>query len=246
MRPEKAINEGNLTFANIGSGLKDDLRGDFDKVLGFFGPVAGILQQIPFLGTIFNLLKRLTLKTLAYFLTAGKNFITSFKQRKKADKDSADFYKKQNKQNEKANRDKAKGVGASPAATAASGDPTDGQPQDDGEGGFVFQKASLFLVTAAAIGGPAGAALGGAAAGMTSFGKAAFAMGKALVIGGVALGIGLFIGIIQAATSINEQTLSFVPKLVVVLITFGLLANLMMVQLTDYFHFIFEQVTQVG
>ena len=28
----------------------------------------------------------------------------------------------------------------------------------------------------------------------------------------VALGIGLFIGIIQAATSINEQTLSFVPK----------------------------------
>ena len=59
-------------------------------------------------------------------------------------------------------------------------------------------------------------------------------------------GIGLFIGIIQAATSINEQTLSFVPKLVVVLLTFGLLANLMMVQLTDYFHFIFEQVTQVG
>ena len=33
----------------------------------------------------------------------------------------------------------------------------------------------------------------------------------------VALGIGLFIGIIQAATSINEQTLSFVPKLFVVL-----------------------------
>ena len=50
-----------------------------------------------------------------------------------------------------------------------------------------------------------------------------------------ALGIGLFVGIIQAATSINEQTLSFVPKLFVVLITFGLLANLMMVQLSDYF-----------
>ena len=28
----------------------------------------------------------------------------------------------------------------------------------------------------------------------------------------LALGIGLFIGIIQAATSINEMTLSFVPK----------------------------------
>ena len=61
-----------------------------------------------------------------------------------------------------------------------------------------------------------------------------------------ALGIGLFGGIIQAATSINEQTLSFVPKLFVVLITFGLLANLMMVQLSDYFLFIFEQVAQVG
>ncbi len=63
---------------------------------------------------------------------------------------------------------------------------------------------------------------------------------------GVALVIGLVIGIIQAATSINEMTLSFVPKLVVVLLTFGLLANLMLVQLTDYFAFVFDQVAQVG
>ena len=63
---------------------------------------------------------------------------------------------------------------------------------------------------------------------------------------GVALAIGLFIGIIQAATSINEMTLSFVPKLVVVLITFGLFANLMLVQLTDYFAFVFDQVSQIG
>ena len=63
---------------------------------------------------------------------------------------------------------------------------------------------------------------------------------------GTALAVGLTIGILQAATSINEQTLSFVPKLFVVLITFGLLANLMMVQLSDYFYFIFEQVAQVG
>jgi flagellar biosynthetic protein FliQ len=62
----------------------------------------------------------------------------------------------------------------------------------------------------------------------------------------VALAIGLVIGIIQAATSINEMTLSFVPKLVLVLLTFGLLANLMMLQLTDYFAFVFEQVAQVG
>ena len=63
---------------------------------------------------------------------------------------------------------------------------------------------------------------------------------------GVALAIGLLIGIIQAATSINEMTLSFVPKLVVVLITFGLYANLMLVQLTDYFAFVFDQVSQIG
>ena len=62
----------------------------------------------------------------------------------------------------------------------------------------------------------------------------------------VALAIGFFVGIIQAATSINEQTLSFVPKLVLVLLSFGLLANLMLVQLTDYFVFIFDQVAQVG
>ena len=62
----------------------------------------------------------------------------------------------------------------------------------------------------------------------------------------VALGIGLFVGIIQAATSINEATLSFVPKVVLVLLTFAFLANFMLVQLSDYFTFIFDQVTQVG
>ena len=61
---------------------------------------------------------------------------------------------------------------------------------------------------------------------------------------GVALAIGLVIGILQAATSIQEMTLTFVPKLVLVVIAFGLLANFMMVQLADYFTFIFDQVAQ--
>ena len=60
----------------------------------------------------------------------------------------------------------------------------------------------------------------------------------------VALAIGLMIGILQAATSIQEMTLTFVPKLVLVVIAFGLLANFMMVQLSDYFSFIFDQVAQ--
>ena len=60
----------------------------------------------------------------------------------------------------------------------------------------------------------------------------------------VALAIGLAIGILQAATSIQEMTLTFVPKLVLVVLAFGLLANFMMVQLSDYFIFIFDQVAQ--
>ena len=62
----------------------------------------------------------------------------------------------------------------------------------------------------------------------------------------VALGIGLLIGIIQAATSINEMTLSFVPKLVLVLLTLALFSNLMLTGLSDYFAFIFDQIASIG
>ena len=62
----------------------------------------------------------------------------------------------------------------------------------------------------------------------------------------IALAIGLLIGMVQAATSINEMTLSFVPKVIIVLVSIGLLGNYMMVQLSDYFLFIFERVAEVG
>ena len=62
----------------------------------------------------------------------------------------------------------------------------------------------------------------------------------------VALGIGLLIGIIQAATSINDMTLSFVPKLVLVLLTLALIANFMLTGLSDYFAFIFDQIDAIG
>ena len=62
----------------------------------------------------------------------------------------------------------------------------------------------------------------------------------------VALGIGLLIGIIQAATSINEMTLSFVPKLVLVLLTLALIANFMLTGLSDYFALIFDQIAAIG
>ena len=62
----------------------------------------------------------------------------------------------------------------------------------------------------------------------------------------LALGIGLFIGIIQAATSINEMTLSFVSKVIVVRLGIGLLGNFFMMGLVEYFNFIFDQVAGVG
>ena len=62
----------------------------------------------------------------------------------------------------------------------------------------------------------------------------------------IALAVGLIIGIIQAATSINEMTLSFVPKLVIVMISFGLLSSFILTQLSDYFGFNFDQIVNIS
>ena len=63
---------------------------------------------------------------------------------------------------------------------------------------------------------------------------------------GVALSIGLLVGVLQAATSINEMTLSFVPKLILVLTTIALLSGMMMTQMSNYFTFIFQEIALVG
>ena len=63
---------------------------------------------------------------------------------------------------------------------------------------------------------------------------------------GAALAIGLGIGIIQAATSIQEMTLSFVPKIVIVIFAIGFLANFLLVSLTDYFQFIFDTISGIN
>ena len=63
---------------------------------------------------------------------------------------------------------------------------------------------------------------------------------------GAALAIGLVIGIIQAATSIQEMTLSFVPKIVIVVFAIGFLANFLLVSLTDYFQFIFDTISGIN
>lgn len=62
---------------------------------------------------------------------------------------------------------------------------------------------------------------------------------------GAALAIGLVIGIVQAATSIQEMTLSFVPKIVLVIFAMGVFANFFLVSLTDYFEFIFDTISGI-
>ena len=62
---------------------------------------------------------------------------------------------------------------------------------------------------------------------------------------GVALAVGLVIGIVQAATSINEQTLSFVPKLAVAMLTLALASGFMLTVMVDYFQTIFEAIRAI-
>ncbi|MEK9851063.1 MAG: flagellar biosynthetic protein FliQ, partial [Candidatus Puniceispirillum sp.] len=62
----------------------------------------------------------------------------------------------------------------------------------------------------------------------------------------VALLIGLFIGIIQAATSINEMTLSFVPKLIMVLLVFGLISGYMLNTVSGFFMLTFDQIAAIS
>lgn len=71
----------------------------------------------------------------------------------------------------------------------------------------------------------------------------------ALIAGPVliaALVVGLVVGIIQAATSVNEQTLSFIPKLAVTALVFVVLGAAMMALLTDFTAEIMAQVANLS
>lgn len=57
-----------------------------------------------------------------------------------------------------------------------------------------------------------------------------------------ALITGIIIGMVQAATSINEATLSFVPKLIVVAVTLMLFGGSIMVLIADFTHEIFARI----
>lgn len=57
-----------------------------------------------------------------------------------------------------------------------------------------------------------------------------------------ALVTGLIVSIFQAATQINEQTLSFVPKLIATFITLVLAGPWMITILTDFIRRLFESI----
>lgn len=50
----------------------------------------------------------------------------------------------------------------------------------------------------------------------------------------VSLAVGLLVSIFQTVTSIQEQTLTFVPKIVAVFLTIILLGNWMLTQITEF------------
>ena len=60
------------------------------------------------------------------------------------------------------------------------------------------------------------------------------------------LAVGLAVGIIQAATSVNEQTLTFVPKLAAVAFVLVILGASMMALVTDFTQDIFVEIARIG
>ncbi|WP_339827526.1 flagellar biosynthetic protein FliQ [uncultured Parasphingorhabdus sp.] len=57
-----------------------------------------------------------------------------------------------------------------------------------------------------------------------------------------ALLVGILLGMVQAATSINEQTLSFVPKLVVVAVVLGVFGGSILLLIADFTREIYGRI----
>lgn len=59
---------------------------------------------------------------------------------------------------------------------------------------------------------------------------------------GLALIVGLIVAIFQATTSIQEQTLTFLPKLIVILLVIALLGGTMFTSLGEYTVALFNRI----
>jgi len=60
-----------------------------------------------------------------------------------------------------------------------------------------------------------------------------------------ALAVGLLVSMFQAATQINEQTLSFIPKLFIVFAVLLFTGNWMLGLLTNYVNVLFESIPSI-
>jgi flagellar biosynthetic protein FliQ len=61
-----------------------------------------------------------------------------------------------------------------------------------------------------------------------------------------ALAVGLIVAILQAATSIQEQTLTFVPKVVVILVMLAVFGGLMFTSLGNYTLELFRRIPEMA
>ncbi|MES2616115.1 MAG: flagellar biosynthesis protein FliQ [Bdellovibrionota bacterium] len=62
----------------------------------------------------------------------------------------------------------------------------------------------------------------------------------------VALVVGLLISIFQAATQINESTLSFLPKIASIILVIIALSPWMLKKMTDYTHKLYDKIPEIG
>ena len=56
--------------------------------------------------------------------------------------------------------------------------------------------------------------------------------------------VGVVIAVFQAATQINEQTMTFVPKLLAIMVLLGFLGSSMLVMLQELFQYIVELIAK--
>ncbi len=61
----------------------------------------------------------------------------------------------------------------------------------------------------------------------------------------IAMGVGLVIAILQATTSIQEQTLTFVPKIAAILVGLILLGKWLLESMAEYTKRLFEMISHI-
>ena len=193
---KKSIEEGgDRTAAGIAKGFGNDLKGDFDKVLSFFGPVVGILQQIPFLGTILNLLKNTAISILTR-LTLGLKRQLFFEGKEdarearsvKVDVANYRLNARAERRDEIRFREEQKNKGK---AGASYGTGSGGGDLEVNEKDFKLGFLIPILTIARLAGIGIGAGLTAIGTGFVGLGAGLLAASKGLALGGLAIGAGL-------------------------------------------------------